>query len=81
MRKDPKDKEIRELKDMMKELTATIKELPASIRHPKKTSDNEDAADQHSWLNGHARMRTQRPRGNPPQCKSHRKAASPVLIQ
>ena len=36
MREDPKDKEIRELKDMIKELTATIKELRASIRHPKK---------------------------------------------
>ena len=31
MREDPKDKEIRELKDMIKELTATIKELRASI--------------------------------------------------
>ena len=45
VREDPKDKEIRELKDMIKELTATIKELRASIRHPKKTSDNEDAAE------------------------------------
>ena len=45
VRKDPKDKEIRELKDMIKELSATIKELRASIRHPKKTSDNEDAAE------------------------------------
>ena len=31
VREDPKDKEIRELKDMIKELTATIKELRASI--------------------------------------------------
>ena len=45
VREDPKDKEIRELKDMIQELTATIKELRASIRHPKKTSDNEDAAE------------------------------------
>ena len=31
---------------------------------------------QPSWLNGHARMRTQRPRGNPPQCKSQESSQS-----